>query len=142
MSGRPSIKPERELVREVIAHACPFFIRGARPTASYSIYSEKCIFRNHEVGVPGKVPLLYSGDFGVTIDTWINELVKLVIAWTRKFRDDGSFVTRLEPVPGVRWDRIIWFAAFRYTHLNLLAVARLFGGVYSSLPEEGFDPAC
>ena len=102
------------------------------------------------------MPLLYSGDFGVTIDTWINELVKLVIAWTRKFRDDGSFVTRLEPVPGVRWDRIlvsmmqfdlvkdriVWFAAFRYTRLNRLAVARLFGGVYSSLPEEGFDPAC
>ena len=77
--------------------------------------------------------LLFS-DFGETIDTRINELVKLVIAWTRKFRDYGPLVSRLEPVPGVRGDRvlvsrmqfdlvkdrIVRFAAFRYMRLNRL----------------------
>src|SRR6266849_4568100 len=73
-------------------------------------------------------------DFGETIDTRINELIKLVIARARKFGDDSSFVSRLEPVPGVRRDRVlvsrmqfdlvkdcvVWFAAFRYTRLDSL----------------------
>src|SRR5947199_10878156 len=75
---------------------------------------------------------LLISDFGETIDTRINELVKLVIAWTRKFGDDGPFVSRLEPVPGVRGDRvlvsrmqfdlvkdrIVRFGAFRYVGLS------------------------
>src|SRR2546421_11766045 len=83
---------------------------------------------------PREVHLLFS-DFGKTIDTRVNELVKLIIARTRKFRDDSSFVSRLEPVPGVRRDRVlvsrtqfdlvkdrvVCFAAFRYTRLNRLA---------------------
>src|SRR5258708_19762651 len=68
------------------------------------------------------------------MDARINELVKLVIARPRKFGDDSSFVSRLEPVPGVRRDRVLvsripfdlvkdfvlWFAAFRNTRLDSL----------------------
>src|SRR5438270_6647167 len=91
----------------------------------------------------GAIPaLLYTGwlerflfnDFGEAIDTRINKLVKLVIARTRKFGNDSSVVSRLEPVPGVRWDRVlvsrmqfdlvkdrvVCFAAFGYTRLNSL----------------------
>src|SRR5438034_6763969 len=89
---------------------------------------------NRENCTTCEVYLLFS-DFGETKDTRINELVKLVRARTRKFRDDGSFRSRLEPVPGVRRDRVlvsrmqfdlvkdrvVWFAAFRYTRLNRLA---------------------
>src|SRR2546430_15375554 len=46
-------------------------------------------------------------NFGETVDTRISELVELVVARTRKLGDDGSFVSRLEPMPGVRWDRIL-----------------------------------
>src|SRR5205085_6735143 len=53
-----------------------------------------------------EVYLLFS-DLGETIDTRIKELVKLVITWTRKFGYDGPFVTRLEPVPCVRRDRVL-----------------------------------
>src|SRR5260370_3998069 len=84
-----------------------------------------------EIGI--EAYLLFS-DLGETIDTRINELIKLVIARTRKFGDDSSFVSRLEPVPGVRRDRVlvsriqfdlvkdcvVWFAAFRYTRLDSL----------------------
>src|SRR5438045_6144117 len=73
-------------------------------------------------------------DFGETVDTRINELVKLIIARTRKFGNDSSFVSRLEPVPGVRWDRVlvsrmqfdlvkdrvVCFAALGYTRFNSL----------------------
>src|SRR6266851_3637410 len=54
------------------------------------------------------------------MDARINELVKLVIARTRKFGNDSSFLSRLEPVPGVRRDRVLGFATFRYTGLDSL----------------------
>src|SRR6266699_7059243 len=83
---------------------------------------------------PHEVYPLFS-DFGETVDTRIYELVKLVIARTRKFGNDSSFVSCLEPMPGVRWDRVlvsrvqfdlvkdrvVLFAAFRYICLNSLA---------------------
>src|SRR5258708_12309880 len=55
---------------------------------------------------PHEVYPLFS-DFGETVDTRIYELVKLVIARTRKFGNDSSFVSCLEPMPGVRWDRVL-----------------------------------
>src|SRR5260370_12934691 len=80
---------------------------------------------------PHEVYPLFS-DFGETVDTRINKLVKLVIARTRKFGNDSSFVSRLEPVPGIRRDRVlvsrtqfdlvkdrvVRFAAFWYARLN------------------------
>src|SRR6266851_242242 len=100
------------------------------PSSQHSLF--KGLNRENSTTCEGY--LLFS-DFGETIDTRINELVKLVIAWTRKFRDDGPFVSRLEPVPGVRGDRVlvsrmqfdlvkdrvVRFAAFRYMRLNRLA---------------------
>ena len=91
----------------------------------------------------GAIPaLLYTGwlerllfsDFGEAIDPRINKLVKLVIARTRKFGNDSSFLSRLEPVPGVRRDRVlvsrmqfdlvkdrvVRFATFWYTGLDSL----------------------
>src|SRR5260221_10159191 len=50
--------------------------------------------------------LLFS-DFGETIDTRINELVKLVIAWTQKSRTNGPFSSRLDQFPGVRGVRYL-----------------------------------
>src|SRR5260370_33985144 len=86
-----------------------------------------------EIEIAIEAYLLFS-DFGETIDTRINELIKLVIARTRKFGDDSSFVSRLEPVPGVRRDPVpvskirfglvkdcvVWVAAFRYPRLYSL----------------------
>src|SRR3989441_10252449 len=88
---------------------------------------------------PHEVYPLFS-DFGETVDTRIYELVKLVIARTRKFGNDSSFVSCLEPMPGVRWDRVlvsrvqfdlvkdrvVCFAAFGYTRLNSLTRLALY----------------